>query len=91
MLEKARLMLRLTTHAFDGELTDLIAAAKADLSIADVVTDDPDELVQRAILTYVKLHHAQLTDGEYDRLKQSYDEQKAQLQTSWDHNGRGEA
>ena len=82
MLEKVKLALRITTTAFDSELTDLIAAAKIDLGIAGVVvpvvTDvNLDAIITRAIVTYCKLNFGEPDD--YDRLKVSYDEQKAQL------------
>jgi len=79
MLEKAKMALRITTNAYNEEITDLIAAAKLDLGIAGVTAAGaPDELCQRAILTYVRMHFGSPPD--YDRLKASYDEQKAQLQ-----------
>lgn len=90
MLDKVKAALRLTVSAYDDELTDLIAAAKQDLSIADVLTDEPDELVQRAIITYCRLNFGGMTDGEYARLKASYDEQKGQLQLSSHYSGRGD-
>ena len=82
MLEKVKLALRITTTAFDSELTDLISAAKVDLGIAGVlvpVTTDSalDVIIQKAIITYCKLNFG--APDEYDRLKASYDEQKAQL------------
>lgn len=82
MLEKVKLALRITTNAFDSELTDLIEAAKLDLGIAGVVvpimTDvNLDAIISRAIVTYCKLNFGE--PDEYDRLKASYDEQKAQL------------
>jgi len=82
MLEKVKLALRITTNAYDSELNDLIDAAKIDLGIAGVVlpttTDtDLDSIIQRAIVTYCKLNFGE--PDQYDRLKQSYDEQKAQL------------
>lgn len=82
MLEKVKLALRITTTAFDSELNDLIDAAKIDLGIAGVVvpvtTDTTlDAIITRAIVTYCKLHFGE--PDEYDRLKASYDEQKAQL------------
>lgn len=85
MLDKVKLALRITTDAFDTELTQLIAAAKLDLGIAGVTvpatTDEGlDEIVQRAIITYCKLNFGEVDRVEfYDRLKASYDEQKAQL------------
>ena len=78
MLTKVKLALRVTTDAFDSELNDLIDAAKLDLGIAGVdVPDEIDAIVSRAITTYCKLHFGE--PDEYDRLKASYDEQKAQL------------
>ena len=81
MLDKAKKALRLTTDAYDEEITDLLAAAALDLGIAGVVLPDAlDALCQRAVLTYVRMHFGSPED--YDRLKASYDEQKAQLQTA---------
>ena len=82
MLEKVKLALRITTTAYDSELQDLIDAAKVDLGIAGVVvpvtTDsDLDVIIQKAIITYCKLNFGE--PDQYDRLKRSYDEQKAQL------------
>lgn len=78
MLNKVKLALRIKTNAFDSELTDLIAAAQLDLGIAGVDIPAPiDELVTRAIITYCKMSFGLPED--YDRLKRSYDEQKAQL------------
>lgn len=91
MLEKVRLALRITTHAFDEEIYDLIAAALADLSIAGVVAlIDSDPLIIRAVTTYCKAHFGSLEGTEYDRLKAAYDEQKAQLQTATGYTDWGE-
>lgn len=77
-IDKIKLALRITTDAFDSELTDLIDAAEADLGIAGVVLPETlDAICTRAIITYVKMHFGE--PDEYDRLKASYDEQKAQL------------
>ncbi|HAE16020.1 MAG TPA: DNA-packaging protein [Erysipelotrichaceae bacterium] len=78
MLEKVRLALRITTTAFDSELSDLINAAYADLGIAGVVnTESTDPIIIRAVTTYCRMNFGEVSD--YDRLKASYDEQKAQL------------
>lgn len=83
MLEATKLALRITVDAYDDELTSLISAAQLDLGIAGVVLPDTlDDLCKRAVITYCKLHFSALTDGEYARLKASYDEQKAQLATA---------
>lgn len=78
MLTKVKLALRITTDAFDSELNDLIEAAKIDLGIAGVnIPEEIDAIVSTAITTYCKIHFGE--PDEYDRLKASYDEQKAQL------------
>lgn len=83
MLNKVKLALRVTTNAYDSELTALISAAQSDLQIAGVVLPSPlDEVVEQAIKTYCKIHFLDLSDGEFNRLKASYDEQKAQLNTA---------
>lgn len=81
MLDKVKLALRITTDAFDDELSDLISAARLDLGIAGVVVpEEIDALVGRAIITYCRVHFG--APEEYDRLKAAYDEQKAQLMTA---------
>lgn len=81
VINSIKLALRITTDAFNAELTDLYNAALLDLGIAGVTNDDiNDPLILRAVITYCKLHFGQPDD--YDRLKLSYDEQKAQLSTA---------
>lgn len=74
--------IRISTDAFDTvQLSHLIKAAQLDLGIAGVVLpDEYDELVAEAIATYCILKFGVV--DEYDRLKRSYDEQKAQLATA---------
>lgn len=80
-LDKVKMGLRISTTAYDDELTDLIESAKSDLGIAGVVVPDTlDEICTRAIITYCKMLFGLPED--YDRLKKSYDEQKAQLVTA---------
>lgn len=80
MLEAVKLALRVATSAFDDEIDSLILAAKLDLGVAGVILpDELDALVKTAIITYCRMHFGQPDD--YDRLKRSYDEQKAQLAT----------
>lgn len=86
MLDDVKLALRITTNAFDSELSGLISAGVADLGVAGVTEDDTsDPLVKLAVTTYCKMHFGDPeTNGvssRYDRLKRSYDEQKAQLVT----------
>lgn len=78
MLDKVKKALRISTDAFDGELSDLIDAAKADLGIAGVdFIEESEPIIGKAIITYCKMSFGLPED--YDRLKKSYDEQKAQL------------
>ena len=80
-LDNVKMALRITTTAYDSELTYLITAAELDLGVAGVVVPDTlDALVERAIITYCKVHFGIPEDAE--RLKRSYDEQKAQLVTA---------
>lgn len=82
MLDDVKLALRLTTDAYDNELTGLISAALLDLGVAGVVLPDVpagDPLVQTAVITYCKIHFG--SPADFDRLKKIYDEQKAQLAT----------
>lgn len=82
LLTKVKEAERIKTTEFDnGQLTDLIVAAQMDLGIAGVIVPDTyDALVAQAVITYCLMNFG-LVD-EYDRLKRSYDEQKAQLMTA---------
>lgn len=84
MLEIVKKALRVTTNVFDDEIQLLIDAGLQDLArggvMEDVLTENSTPLVQRAVITYVKMNFGLPED--YDRLKRSYDEQKAQLGTA---------
>lgn len=83
MLDKVKIALRITTTAYDTELTSLINAALKDMGIAGVNSFEStttDQLIITAVTTYVKMNFGTVSD--YDRLKASYDEQKAQLVTA---------
>jgi len=83
MLTDVKTALRVTTNAYDDEVNDLIESAKKDLEIAGVVIPEPiPHVVTTAIKTYCKLHFGTPNPSNYDYLKKSYDEQKAQLSMS---------
>lgn len=87
LLDDVKVACRVTSTAFDSELTDLINSAMKDLGITDiradvVTTTGTDALVKQAIITYVKMNFGFEADNYYSRLKESYDEQKAQLAMS---------
>ena len=57
LLDKVKLACRVTSEAYDTELTDLITAAFADMGITDikaaVLTEDSAmPLVERAVITF---------------------------------------
>lgn len=92
MLDKVKAALRITVDNYNDELTGLIAAAQLDLGIAGVELPAAlDAVCERAIITYCKVHFSALSDGEYARLKASYDEQKAQLVTATGYTNWGDA
>lgn len=81
MLEKVKVALKITTNDFDSELSDMINAATLDLGLAGIInTLQTDALVIRAICTYCRLNWG--SPADYDKLKASYDEQKAQMSMS---------
>ena len=82
MLTAVKLALRIITNAYDNEIQALIDAAYLDLGIAgvDARSIEQDPLVVQAVKTYVRMSFGSPSD--YDRLKRSYDEQKAQMQTA---------
>lgn len=97
MLAQTKLALGKVKSDYDVEIAGLILAAVGDLGIVDVeaknisftfnqdgtVTDNStitDQLLIRAIITYVRMHFK--SPDDYDKLKASYDEQKAQLITA---------
>ena len=93
MLELVKVALRIATDAYDDELNMLIAAAFLDLTAAGVdlfTATTADDLVKMAVCTYCKANFGNPQDA--DRIKRSYDEQKAQLSmrtgyTNWSTNG----
>lgn len=90
MLEQVKMALRIMNTVYDSELLYLIEAAKLDLGIAGVVVPDSiDALVTKAIITYCKMSFGLPED--YDRLKRSYDEQKAQLSNATGYTDWGDA
>lgn len=80
LINKAKLAARITTTAFDSQISDLLDASFLDMGVAGVeIPETVDALVETAAITYVLMNFGQ--PDEYDRLKRSYDEQKAQLST----------
>ena len=81
LIASAKLAARITDTAFDMQISDLLDTAMLDMGVAGVeVPESIDPLVKQAAITYFLMNFGQ--PDEYDRLKRSYDEQKAQLITA---------
>lgn len=85
LLQEVKTTLRINTDVFNNQIKRLIRACILDLGIAGVSTDEigtdylDNDLIVQAVSTYVKMHFGEVEDGVYNRLKESYDEQKAQM------------
>ena len=88
MLKQAKLSLRISNDAFDDELYGLILSAKIDLQLAgisDSALDEPDAMVERAILTYCKAHFG-MANPDSEKYAESYNLQRNKLALSGIHN-----
>lgn len=77
LINNCKMSMRITTDAYNDEILAYIEAAKLDLKIAGVEYATTDNLVNKAIMTYVRMSFG--SPSNYEELKASYDEQKAQL------------
>lgn len=78
LIAAAKMARRITTTAFDTQIGSLLDAALLDMGVAGVeVPSELDALVQQAAITYFLMNFGE--PANYDRMKRSYDEQKAQL------------
>ena len=90
LIDDVKKACRVKTDVYDSQFTNLIESAKIDLGIAGVtVPTEIDAIVNTAICTYCMMRFG--IPEDYDRLKASYDEQKAQLSnasgyTNWSVN-----
>ena len=76
ILEDVKLALRESTTNFDGEITDIIAASKIDLTEAGAAnTDDTDPLVKRAIILYAKANFG-MANPDMQKYQDAYDKLK---------------
>lgn len=81
--EKVKLALRISHNLLDEEIADVIASAGQELVRAGVDSDliqDPTELVESAIVTYVKAYY--VTGSEADRYMESFKYQCDNLRKS---------
>ena len=77
--------LRITTSALDGEVKDLVNAARDDLVLGGVlperVIDEEDPLIKRAISVYVKAEFG-LDNDDSVKYQESYESLKIRLMHS---------
>lgn len=84
LIDDVKLACRVTSSTFDSELNMLIDSAKIDLGIAGVTLPNAlDSICNVAIITYCKMKFG--NPDNYEQLKASYDEQKAQLSMNADY------
>jgi len=88
ILDDIKIALRISNTAFDAEINDLIAAARADLKLSGIleskVNDDTDPLIKRAITVYVKAHFG-WNNPDSEKLQQSYEMLKRHLSLSQEY------
>lgn len=79
ILAAVKQAMRIKTDAYDAGITQLINACMKDIGVVGVTVESTteDALLIQAIITYCRMNFG--TPSDYDRLKASYDEQKAQL------------
>ena len=84
-LASVRHSMRISSNAYDSEITDLINAARADLVLGGVLEDkakdETDPLILRAVTTYVKAEFG-LDNDDADKYRASYKEQRNGLSLS---------
>lgn len=97
LLDSVKVACRVTSEAYDTELQELILSAFADIGITDVeggylTEDNAPPLVVQAVKTYCRINHPYegMDAAVLERLKVSYDEQKAQLLMSSSYTDWGE-
>lgn len=92
MLDSVKQALRITNTAFDGEVRDLIDAARSDLMLSGVspekANDDTDPLIKRAVIVYCKANFG-LDNSEAERLQESYNMLKQHLTLSVEYTPGG--
>ncbi|MDG6888215.1 head-tail connector protein [Clostridium perfringens] len=86
MLEKVKLSLRIKTDAFNIEISEMIEAAKLDLSISGIKKiNEADPLIQQAIKTYCKANFG-LDNKDSEKYQKSYNMLKEHLSLCGDYN-----
>jgi uncharacterized phage protein (predicted DNA packaging) len=88
-IDDVKKVLRISSSAFDTEISNLISAAQEDLKIFSIVPEkvvDTDPLVRNAIITYVKAQFG-WDNPDAEKLMTSYESQKSALALVRKYNG----
>lgn len=87
-LADIRLRVRSSVNKLDGEIKDLILAARADLVRGGILparaADESDPLIKQAVSTYVKAEFG-LDNEDADKYRASYKSQKIALSMASDY------
>ncbi len=81
----ARRYVRISHNRHDGEIIDLIGAARADLLLGGIIASkansETDSLIRRAVFLYVKAEFG-LDNDDSEKYRDSYETLKKHLQLS---------
>lgn len=80
LLDEVKLSLRVTTDAFDEEITSLVEAAKNDLYNAGIKPDATNPLIKQAIKTYCRINFGNYEKAE--ELRKAYNSLIIKLQVA---------
>jgi hypothetical protein len=87
LIDDVKVVLRITSTAFNTEINDLILSAKADLGLSGVLDDtilDSDALIKCAITTYCKANFG-WDNPDAEKLQHSYEMLRNHLTLSGDY------
>lgn len=86
LIDDVKLSLRIKTSSMDEEISDLIEACKADLSISGIkIIVETDPLIKRAIVVYCKANFG-LDEKDSEKYERSYIALKEHMALCSDYN-----
>jgi hypothetical protein len=84
LIDDVKLALRINASTHNTEISDLIASATADMTLAGIKTTTVDSLIKRAITLYVKANFG-YDNPDAERMNQAYLLLKTHLSLSEDY------
>lgn len=85
LLDDIKTALRISGNDLDGEILDLIDAAKADLRLSGITKNEDDPLILRAITIYCKAHFGYEEPAQAELFMKSYNALKSHLALSQEY------